>query len=79
MTVKPIIAAIALFNLMFVIVFIWIVEITMQPIPGVYATNGFWIKDTMQLYHLAMYIMVTCVFTTSMLLLTFPYKKRRKK
>lgn len=58
--------ALLLFNVMAPIIFVWVVEITMEPRQDVIATNGFWTMDTLKLYHIAMYIMIITTFLTSL-------------
>ena len=59
-----------LFTAIAPIAWAWMVELTWQPVPGTYLTNGFFNADPMIIYHLNLYLNVfTSFFIVALVLM----------
>jgi len=66
---KGLIILLALVNVTAPIIFIWVVEITMDFNPDIILTNGFYTTDPIRTYHFAFYLVFVSTVLTSLLLL----------
>lgn len=62
--------ALALVNVMFPILFVMIVELSMEINSDVYFTNGFFnVMNVMRIYHVALWTMIVISFSSSLFIL----------